>query len=235
MNTISIRTCVAIFYLSTISVAAHNPASEWKMEEHEGYRIHYQVAEPEEISTYRNLIQAGVEAVETFMQSEFLSPFQVYIHPNCLSIDQTWQQDWDYPWFNSETEKTSRLITHELFHVYHGQRNASPNFSDLCGLDWFAEGFATYASGQCDTERMGEVIKAIKNGKAPENLDDFWMGSLRYGLSGSMVMYIDQTYGREKLSKLLVFNQKTEVLESLGTTEEKLLEDWKVFLRDYDY
>lgn len=257
---------MAILFLSAISVAAHNPASEWKMEEHEGYRLHYQAAEPEEISTYRDLIQAGVDAVEKFMKSEFLSPFEVYIHPNRLSIDQTWQQDWNYPGFKSEcwmvasgiankmdllspgrwedeacehnvseTEKTSRLITHELFHVYHGQRNTSPDFSELCGLDWFAEGFATYASGQCDSERMGEVMKAIKNGQVPDALDDFWTGSLRYGLSGSMVMYIDQTYGREKLAKLLVFNQKTDLLESLGTTEEKLLEDWQAFLRTKAY
>ena len=101
MNTISIRTCVAAIFLSTISAAAHNPVSEWKMEEHNGYRLHYQVSEPEEISTYRNIIQAGVEAVEKFIKSEFSSPFEVYIHPNRLSIDQTWQQDWNYPEFKS--------------------------------------------------------------------------------------------------------------------------------------
>jgi hypothetical protein len=264
MNTISIRTCVAAIFLSTISAVAHNPASEWRMEEHDGYRLHYQVAEPEEISTYRNLIEAGLEAVEEFMKSEFLSPFEVYIHPNRLSIDQTWQQDWNYPEFKSEcgmvaggiankmdllspgrwedeacehnaseTEETGRLITHELFHVYHGQRNVSPDFSELCGLDWFAEGFATYASGQCDPQRMAEVKTAIKNGKAPDALDNFWMGNLRYGLSGSMVMYIDQTYGRDKLAELLVFDQKTEMLESLGLTEEKLLEEWVVFIKNY--
>ena len=46
-------------------------------------------------------------------------------------------------------------------------------------------------------------------------------------------MYIDQSYGREKLAELLVFNQKTEMLESLGLTEEKLLEEWEVFIKDY--
>ncbi len=33
--------------------------------------------------------------------------------------------------------------------------------------------------------------------------------------------------------ELLVFNQKTEMLESLGLTEEKLLEEWEVFIKDY--
>jgi hypothetical protein len=264
MKLIRIKTCMAAIFLSTLSVTAHNPASEWRMEEHDSYRLHYQVAEPGEISTYRNLIQTGVENVEKFMKSEFNSSFEVYIHPNRLSIDQTWQQDWNYPEFKSEcwmvtsgiankmdllspgrwedeacehiaseTEETGRLITHELFHVYHGQRNASPDFSELCGLDWFAEGFATYASGQCDPQRMGEVKKAIKNGNAPDALDNFWEGKLRYGLSGSVVMYIDQTFGRVKLADLLVFNQKTEVLESLGLTEEKLLEEWEAFIKNY--
>ncbi len=244
---------MAAIFLSTLSVTAHNPASEWRMEEHDGYRLHYQVAEPEEISTYRNLIQTGMENVEKFMKSEFISSFEVYIHPNRLSIGQTWRQDWNYPEFKSECwmvasgiankmdllspgrweDQTGWLIIHELFHVYHGQRNASPDFSELCGLDWFAEGFATYASGQCDPQRMAEVKKAVKNGNAPDALDNFWEGKLLYGLSGSVVMYIDQTYGRDKLAELLVFNQKSEMLESLGLTEEKLLEEWKAFIRTY--
>jgi hypothetical protein len=33
----------------------------------------------------------------------------------------------------ADTVKTQRLITHELVHVYHGQSNASPDFSDVTG------------------------------------------------------------------------------------------------------
>src|SRR6187551_2042138 len=43
----------------------------------------------------------------------------------------------------AETKKTQLLITHELIHVYHGQLNTSPDFSNVDGIDWFVEGLAT--------------------------------------------------------------------------------------------
>jgi len=130
----------------------------------------------------------------------------------------------------SETEKTQKLITHELFHVYHGQINASPDFSTTEKMDWFVEGFATFASGQCDSARMAEVKKAIAENKIPKSLDNFWTGKIKYGLSGSVVMYIDYKFGRATLKNLLPLTKKTEILSLLKITEEKLLEDWKNYI-----
>lgn len=129
-----------------------------------------------------------------------------------------------------DKDKTQRLITHELFHVYHGQQNVSPDFSEVIDLDWFVEGFATYASGQCDAARMSEVRKAIEANAAPTSLNIFWTGKLKYGLSGSVVMYIDRTYGREKLKSLLPFKKKEDLLNSLGVNEGDLLTGWKDFI-----
>jgi hypothetical protein len=126
--------------------------------------------------------------------------------------------------------KTQQLITHELFHVYHGQFNKSPDFGDVENIDWLVEGLATYASGQCDKERMDEVKKALAENKIPSSLNKFWSGSLKYGLSGSVVMFIDQRFGRTKLMGLLRFNKKAEVLSALQITEEKLLVDWKIYI-----
>jgi len=133
----------------------------------------------------------------------------------------------------ADHQKTQRLITHELFHVYHGQLNVSPDFSEVYGIDWFLEGFATYASGQCDKERMDDVKQAVISGNIPETLDEFWKGNLRYGLSGSLVMFIDQKYGREKLIELLPFNMRDEILSTLNTTETKLLDEWEVYIKAY--
>jgi hypothetical protein len=130
-----------------------------------------------------------------------------------------------------ETEKTQKLITHELVHVYHGQINASPDFSNVEGLDWFVEGLATFASGQCDSERISEVKRAITQNKIPASLDNFWEGKLKYALSGSLVMYIDTTYGRAKLIELLPFSKKSEVLSKLNTTEAGLLLAWKNYMQ----
>ncbi len=134
----------------------------------------------------------------------------------------------------SDLIKTQQLITHELFHVYHGQLNASPDFSDVTNIDWFVEGFATYASGQLDVSRMDAVKHAIENDALPQSLDNFWTGKLKYGLSGSIVKYIDHKFGREKLRELLKYNRKDEVLNSLGVTEKDLLLAWSEFIRGHE-
>ena len=133
----------------------------------------------------------------------------------------------------SEKLKTQQLITHELVHVYHGQRNASPDFSDVSGIDWFVEGLATYASGQCDSAKIGEIKKAVLDNKYPASLDEFWTGRLKYGLSGSIVLFIDRKYGRTKLKELLKFNKKADLLTSLNISEPELLTDWKEFILHY--
>jgi len=130
----------------------------------------------------------------------------------------------------TDTDKTQALITHELTHVFHGQLNASPDFSEVSGIDWFVEGLAVYVSGQLDVSRIKEVKSALAQGQIPDSLENFWTGRLKYGLSGSVVMYIDKTYGRPALEKLLPFNNLNALLGSLGTSENKLLEGWKSYL-----
>ena len=125
--------------------------------------------------------------------------------------------------------KTQQIIAHELVHVFHGQLNVSPDFSDVTNLDWFVEGLATYASGQLDKVRISEISETISGNKAPNSLDNFWTGKLKYGFSGSIVMYIEQKYGRRKLIELLKFNKKDEILNSLNTTEMDLLNGWKKY------
>ena len=132
-----------------------------------------------------------------------------------------------------EKLKTQQLFTHELVHVYHGQLNTSPDFSDVDRIDWFVEGLATYASGQCDAARMANIKKAVLDHKIPESLDNFWTGKLKYGLAGSMVMYIDHQYGRHKLKELLKFNKKEEILMSLNVTEADLLIGWRQYIGNY--
>ncbi len=130
----------------------------------------------------------------------------------------------------SEKEKTRQLLTHELFHVFHGQHNASPDFTQTEGLDWLVEGFATYASGQLDNGRMAEVKKLVTDNKAPASLDDYWKGKSRYGLSGSVVMFIDKQYGRDTLFEILKFSKKQQVLDVLKTSEEDFVNQWKAFV-----
>ncbi|MBL7810400.1 MAG: hypothetical protein JNN28_21430 [Saprospiraceae bacterium] len=124
-----------------------------------------------------------------------------------------------------------QLLKHELCHVFHGQRNPSPDFSQVEGIDWFVEGLAVYSSGQCDGHRLKGVQEWIKQKESLPNLDVFWSGKHKYGLSGSMVMYLDQTYGRKKLSQLLCLRTKAELLDFLHCSEAALLSSWNTWIR----
>ncbi len=143
-----------------------------------------------------------------------------------LLAPQKWSTEaCEHDW--ADRAAVQKLIAHELVHVFHGQRNASPDFSDVQGLDWFVEGLAVYASGQCDSARLAPVKRAVAAGKVPDSLDQFWTGPLRYGLSGSVVHFIDLKYGRQKLLELLPLKRKNEFYQQLGTTEEQLLKEWR--------
>ncbi len=131
----------------------------------------------------------------------------------------------------AETSHTQQLVTHELVHVYHGQLNTSPDFSNAEGIDWFVEGLATFASGQLDASRIADVRKAIAENNIPKSLDNFWTGKIKYGLSGSVVMYIDHQYSRSKLKALLTLNKKSEILSLLKITETELLNAWKDYIQ----
>jgi hypothetical protein len=127
-------------------------------------------------------------------------------------------------------EETQRLITHELVHVFHGQNNPSPDFGNTQGIDWLVEGLAVYASGQGDEDRMAKVRSAVMEGNYPKQLEKFWTGNLKYGYAGSMVFYIDKTYGREKLIAMMKLTKLPEVLTLLAVDEESLISSWKNFI-----
>ena len=130
----------------------------------------------------------------------------------------------------SDAVNTQRLITHELVHVFHGQFNLSPDFGDVENIDWFVEGLATYVSGQCDPERIAKIKPAISGENVPDSLGKFWTGNLRYGLSGSMAMYIDHKYGKSTLISLLKYNKVSGILAALKTTENELIKGWKGYV-----
>jgi len=125
--------------------------------------------------------------------------------------------------------KTQKLLTHELVHVYHGQCNPRTDLSNGSGMDWFAEGLAYYVSGQFDAAGRNDVRKALLAGKGPVGLDslsNYADISLRYSMCGSMAAFIDKTYGRESLMRLMKFTQKKEVLAGLKLSEKELLTRW---------
>jgi hypothetical protein len=86
---------------------------------------------------------------------------------------------------------------------------------------------AVYASGQLERSHRTADRDAIKAGKAPARLADAWSGRYRYGVSGSIVRFVDQRYGRDIIKKLLAVVSNEQALQLLKTTEGEFLDNWK--------
>ncbi len=127
----------------------------------------------------------------------------------------------------ADTVRTQLVITHEMVHTFHGQFNPRPEFDGLDSIGWFLEGLAVYASGQLDHEYLAGALEAIEVGAVPTNLEELWSGKYRYGVSGSIVGYIDHRFGRDSILALLAATSESVILGRLGIKEDDLLADWK--------
>ncbi len=119
------------------------------------------------------------------------------------------------------------LIRHELVHVYQGQHNPRPELDGMDDLGWFVEGVAVLASGQLEDSHIRPASEAIAAGKAPEALAKAWSGKWRYGVSGSLVRFVDQRVGRARLAAMLADTTQSQLLEHAGMSEADLLAEWK--------
>ena len=128
---------------------------------------------------------------------------------------------------SQDSVEIRQLVVHELTHVLHSDYNQSPEFNNINNIDWFVEGLATYASGQLDKERYEPMVAFVKETGGPTELANFWKGQHRYALSGSIVKYIDQAYGRKVLSELMLYSDVNDILSRLGLTEEGLIKAWR--------
>lgn len=129
-----------------------------------------------------------------------------------------------------DTLEWKEILTHELTHVFNGQHNPVPDFTGLDSIGWLVEGLAVLVSGQLDAERLTQAHDAVANHQIPSHLADFWSGSHRYAICGSLVHYIDQAYGRQTIRRLLCCVSEEQVLAILGITESELIENWKTSL-----
>jgi len=206
--------------------------------------------------TLEPVLRRGVAAVEAFFGAPFVHDFAVTLFPERAALDASFPPEWGLThtecWMvatgvadgvrvlsprvwkqeacehdAADAEHVERLLTHELVHVYHGQHNPSPDFVDVQGIDWFAEGLATYASGQLTPERLARVRAVLESGAGPASLAVAWTGPERYGISGSLVAFVAGRTGDAGLAALLGATSAEELLERLDTSEEELLEGWR--------
>lgn len=120
-----------------------------------------------------------------------------------------------------------RLLAHELTHVYQGQRNVRRELDGMDDLGWFVEGVAVLASGQLEDDSMATASEAVTKGVAPKELAKAWSGKYRYGVSGSLVRFVDRRVGRRTLSRMLADTTQAQLLAHTGLSEAELLERWQ--------
>lgn len=209
----------------------------------------------QEAALLRESLQKGQQRIEQFFGKGFPKSFSVEVFPSRERFDKYFQGRWKLPktqswmvasgvgdaltilsrdvWKTQASEHNPRddehyreLIAHEMVHVYHGQLNPTGDFDGMDDLGWLVEGMAVYASGQLDRSHRQAAVEAIRLGKAPASLATAWSGKYRYGVCGSLVRYVDQTWGRDKLLQLLKVTRSEDAMQLLGTTEAALLEGW---------
>ena len=128
-------------------------------------------------------------------------------------------------------EAVERLIIHELVHTYHQQLNPRLESDEAAAsVAWFLEGVAVYASGQLEDGHLASAREAIAAGKAPAALKDAWTGKYKYGVSGSLVAYVDHAWGRATLVRLLHASSTAEILGVIGVGEAELLTQWRAWV-----
>ena len=201
-------------------------------------------------------LAAGHERVEHFFGRAFAKPFAVEVFPDRAAFDAYFKMRWGMPateswmvatgvadklailsprvWKTQAQEHdpgdathVRDIVAHELVHVFHGQQNPRPEFDGMDDCGWFVEGLAVYVSGQLERSFPTAAADAIKAGKAPARLADAWSGRYRYGVSGSMVAFVDKKYGRPVLDKMLAVTTNAEALALMKTTEADFLAAWK--------
>ena len=132
-----------------------------------------------------------------------------------------------------DVNEAKQILRHELTHVFHGQHNATHDFTGMDDSAWFIEGLATFVSGQLDDIRLARAQAALSQGKGPSRLADAWSGTEKYGFSGSMVAYVDRNYGRRKLIALLEKTNNAAMMQELGVTEPQFLAAWANWLKTW--
>ena len=224
-----------------------------------GSTLRFVAADRETAGALRLLLETGRRAVESYFGAPFAEQVSVTIAPDRAAFTAVLNAEWGVPetqcWMvgtgvadflvvlsprdwaaeacehdAADTQHVQDILTHELTHVYHGQRNPTRDFDGADEVGWFAEGLAVVVAGQLDRGRMSDPREAVRAGAEPARLADAWSGRYRYGVSGSLVRYIDVTWGRDAVRDLLAVTTQAQLLTRLGVTERELLDRWKAWV-----
>ncbi len=216
------------------------------------------IEDPKMGSDIRAWIDTGSRTVEKFFGKPYSKPFAADVYGSRAGLDAEMKKRWNAPptekWMvasgsapgllllspavwkteaighdGTNEKEVIEIVTHELTHVYHGQRCPNHEFDGMDKMAWFIEGLATYVAGQLGGRRL-TARQAIDAGQMPESLEKAWSGNYRYGVAGSIVQYIDKKFGRPILIRMMSVTDNTAALLLMKINEGSLLRDWRAFV-----
>lgn len=205
------------------------------------------------------VISGATRTVGAFFGEPFSQPVTVTVAPDRASFTELLKAGWGFPetecwmvalgvadqviilsprvWREEACEHDpadaahlADVVTHELVHAYHGQHNPTRDFTGLDAMGWFIEGVAVLAAGQLDRNRLARPEEAVREGAVPSTLEAAWGGKYRYGVSGSLVQFVDAKVGRDRLRELLAATDQAAILAAVGLAEPELLRSWEAWV-----
>ncbi len=199
------------------------------------------------------MLDAGIEGLRRNKEQAGLvtnTPIDVYVYPNytdmkdAILYEPSWTGGQAYSDFNivimglsgSDSTWDKNTIIHELTHILVGQFT----FSCIGTLPgWIEEGLAMFSEGELDSSMQSQLDDAIKddtlisirslNGGFSELPDK---ANLSYSQSYSIIRFLIDTYGQEKMTQLLVALQDAKpiddaLLEVYGFDTDGLEDSWR--------
>ncbi|MBK7130950.1 MAG: hypothetical protein IPM74_18370 [Crocinitomicaceae bacterium] len=220
------------------------------------FDLHYASIESPYSNVMELWIVRSISKIESFFSKKFLEKFDVFIYSERDSLDKVLALNYNIPNFRSEcwlvaigerlridllsprvwssqscepgandTNAIYQIVTHELVHVFHQQH--CQNIQRNENMQWFTEGLAVYVSGQLGNVPDTTIKNLLLEADSPESLIDLKNNPYNYNLSGSLVEYIDENYGRNVVFKMISIEDASELLENLKVSEAQLIVEWK--------
>ncbi len=201
----------------------------------------------------QTLLDAGVEGLRRNKEQAGLetdAPIDLFIYPNyddmreAILYEPSWTGGMAFPEQNifimgissADMEWNKNTVIHELTHILIG------HFTFSCiGIvpTWLNEGLAMYAEGELDARSQSQLDAAIAsnnlitlrslNGGFSELPDK---ANLSYSQSQSVVKFLIQTYGRQKMTELLTALRDSKpideaLMEVYGFDTDGLEDAWR--------
>ncbi len=137
--------------------------------------------------------------------------------------------------YSYKQDEFERMIKHELTHVF--EEYLTPDMEISPG--WWSEGLAVYLSDQWQYRSQFEfcepVLNALESGNIPSISEILSDRLLRYTFGWTIVMYLEQTMGRELIVRTVKTLKDEDLLKSIGLSAETLHKGWLEWLTTYPW